>query len=104
MHLQTDVKKEAWVDPQDAFHNYRLLTAGRECFVVSCAWLISMMLHVLRRDSSARTDHSILKRLLRWTVLSLPVSHIWSWQLSVQLVQETSRTHFLSAPHCRLCR
>ena len=44
--LQTDAEKEAWVDPQDAFHNYRLLTAARECFVVSCAWLASMILHV----------------------------------------------------------
>ena len=42
--LQTEVEKDIWVDPQDAFRNYRLLTAGRECFVVSCIWLLSMML------------------------------------------------------------
>ena len=69
MPLQADTEKEAWVDPQDAFHNYRLLTAGRECFVVGCAWLTFMMLHVLRRDSGAETDHLMLESLLRCTVL-----------------------------------
>jgi len=32
--LQDEAKKNEWVDGQDAFYNYRLLTGGRECFVV----------------------------------------------------------------------
>lgn len=41
--FQAEDEKDAWVDPQDAFRNYRLLTAGRECFVVSCVWLVPVM-------------------------------------------------------------
>ena len=87
MPLQADAEKEVWVDPQDAFHNYRLLTAARECFVVSCAWRTSMMLDVLKGDSGAETEHLMPKYLLRCTALFPPVSSTRPWLLSVQLVQ-----------------
>ena len=87
VHLQTDAEKEVWVDPQDAFHNYRLLTAGRECFVVSCAWQISNAARAQEGQRCRNRPSQMLNRLLRCTALFPPVSSPRPWLLSVQLVQ-----------------